>query len=85
MLEFVLIFAAALSGFVHAPVWVVVVAASGLFAMSFWRHADVYERGIELGLTKLMQVTAWQSGMHAIAANGFAFGAGLVLRSLFVV
>lgn len=80
MLEFVLIFAAALSGFVHAPVWVVVVAASGLFAMSFWRHADVYERGMGLGFVSLMRETAWRSGMHGLAASAMAFGGGLVIR-----
>jgi hypothetical protein len=80
MLDFLIIFAAALSGFVHAPVWVVVVAAGGLFAMSYWRHADIYERGLGLGLIGLMQATAWRSGMHGLVASGVAFGGGLVIR-----
>ena len=80
MLDFLIIFAAALSGFVHAPVWVVAVAAGGLFAMSYWRHADVYERGMGLGLVGLMQATAWRSGMHAVVACAAAFGGGAVIR-----
>jgi hypothetical protein len=80
MLDFLIIFAAALAGFVHAPVAVVVVAAGGLFAMSYWRHADVYERGMTLGLTSILSRAALMSGWNAIAASGMAFVGGVVIR-----
>jgi hypothetical protein len=80
MLDFLIIFAAALSGFVHAPVWVVVVAAGGLFAMSYWRHADIYERGLGLGLVGLMRSISLSSGLNAIVACATAFGGGILVR-----
>jgi len=82
MLDFMLIFAAALCGFVHAPVWVVVAAAGGLFAMSYARHHRVYERGMELGMGGLMRKVAWSSAMHASIASAVAFGGGIVVRAV---
>jgi hypothetical protein len=82
MLDFLLIFGAALCGFVHAPLLVVVAAAGGLFAMSYARHHRVYERGMELGLGRFMRGVAMQSGWNAVVASGAAFLGGEVIRLL---
>jgi len=82
MLDFLLIFGAALCGFVHAPLWVVLAASGGLFAMSYARHHRVYDRGLQLGMGGLMARAALSSGWNAVAASGMAFGGGMVVRLL---
>jgi hypothetical protein len=80
MLEFLIIFAAALAGFAHAPVSVILIAAGGLFAMSYRRHSSIYDRGLSLGFASLMRATALRSTMHAVMACGMAFGGGVAIR-----
>ena len=82
MLDFLIIFAAALAGFVHAPLSIVVIAAGGLLAMSYWRHQPIYARGQEIGLTALMRFVAWRSATQAMTACACAYGGAVVIRLL---
>lgn len=80
MLDFMLIFAAALAGFVHAPIGAVAAVATGLMAMSFYRHFRIYDRGMTMGLASHMRRTLLLSGWHALAAAAMAFGGGAIIR-----
>lgn len=82
MLDYLIILSMSLAGFAHMPTGVVVAGTAGLMVMSYWRHCGVYARGLELGYGDLMRGAAWMSGLHAIAASGFAFCGGSVIRLL---
>ncbi len=82
MLEFLVILAAALAGFVHASPAAILIASGGLFAMSYRRYSKIYDRGMQLGLRTLFQAVALRSSLHALAACGLAFGAGFFMRAV---
>jgi hypothetical protein len=79
MLAYLTIFAASVSGFAGAPVYVVGLATLALASLSYAEHYSIYQRGSENGLFDLVDTTLIGSLFNAVAASGAAFGAGAAL------
>jgi hypothetical protein len=82
MLDFLLIFSAAIAGFFHAPVALVLAVTGGLLASSFARRFAFYDRGISQGSLALVRHAALLSGLNALVASAVAFGGGMAIRLL---
>lgn len=80
MLAYLTIFAASVSGFAGAPLWVVGLATIALASLSFAEHYALYQRGTGLGFFDLVDTTLIGSLLNALTASGLAFAAGAALR-----
>lgn len=82
MLSFVVILAAALSGFGGVGVWAAAACAIALASLSYAEHYSLYRRGQELGLTEALRSTVLRSFLNALIASGGAYAGGVLLRLL---
>jgi hypothetical protein len=80
MLGFVVVLAAALSGFGGVGLWAVAACAIALASLSYAEHYQLYRRGQELGLTEILRSTTLRSFGNALVAAGGAYAGGLLLR-----
>jgi hypothetical protein len=82
MLSFVVILAAALSGFGGVGIWAAAACAIALASLSYAEHYQLYRRGQELGLADSLRSTVLRSFINALVASGGAYLGGVLLRML---
>jgi hypothetical protein len=80
MLAYVTIFAVSLCGYVGAPLWSPLLAAAGLFSISFARHQGLIARGGARGFQSEVDEALWRSAFNAAATTGGMFAFGSLLR-----
>jgi hypothetical protein len=80
MLGFVVVLAAALSGFGGVGIWAVAACAIALASLSYAEHYQLYRRGQELGFTEILRSTTLRSFGNALVAAGGAYAGGILLR-----
>lgn len=82
MLAYFAIFACAVSGYAGAPPWTIAAAAIALAAVSYAENTDIYERGRELGLARVLNMTLLRSLLNGLIAATVAFAAGWAFKWL---
>ena len=82
MLGYLAIFSCALSGYAGAPPWAIAAAAIALAAVSYSENADLYERGRELGLARIINGTLLRSLLNGLVAATVAFAGGWAFKWL---
>ena len=82
MLAYLTIFAASLCGYGGAPLWSPLLAAAGLFSISYAQHQGLIGRGLARGFQDDVEDTLWRSGLNALTTTVGAFVFGAVLRVL---
>ena len=69
MLGYLAILGAAGSGFAGVPAYAIAAAAVALASISYAEHGELYERGRELGLGRVLNVVLLRSLLNALLAN----------------
>jgi hypothetical protein len=82
MLAYLTILAASMCGYAGAPVWSLLLAAAGLFSVSYSQHQGLIRRGLDRGFQDDVSDTLWRSGVNALTTTGGAFVFGMVLKAL---
>lgn len=80
--SYLAIFGASLAAYAGVGPWAIAVAAIALAALSRADHAELYERGHNLGLFQVVDAVMLRSFGNALLAAGAAYGAGWVLRTI---
>jgi hypothetical protein len=79
-LGYLAVFGAALGGYAGLGPWVIAVAAIALASVSRAQYSDLYERGRDLGLLRIIDTVMLHSFVNALLAAGIAYGGGWLLR-----
>ena len=82
MLAYIAILGAAISGFAGVPAYAIAAAAIALASISYADHEELYERGRELGLFRVVNGTLLRSIGNGLLAAGIAYGGGWALKGL---
>jgi hypothetical protein len=76
------IFGASLGAYGGLGPWVIALAAIALASLSRAQYSNLYERGRELGLTRIIDSVMLRSFVNALVAASVAYGGGWLLRAL---
>jgi hypothetical protein len=79
-LGYLAVFGASLSGYAGLGPWVIAVAAIALASVSRAQYSDLYERGRDLGLIRIIDAVMLRSFGNALLGAGVAYGGGWLLR-----
>jgi len=82
MTSFLIILAAALSGYAHASPFAWPVTALSLMLVSWARHNLFARRAVEVGLGDVINQTLLHSTANALAVTGMCYWAGVAIRNL---
>ena len=82
MLAYLAILGAALAGYAGGPVYAIAAAAIALASISYAQYEDLYERGRELGLTRILNRVVLRSLLNGLLAAGVAYSGGWALKWL---
>jgi hypothetical protein len=74
------VFGASLGGFAGLGPWVIAVSAIALASVSRAQYPDLYERGRDVGLYRIIDAIMLRSFGNALVAAGAAYGGGLLFR-----
>ena len=80
MLAYLAIFGASIAGYAGVPPYAIAAAAIALASISYSEHADLYDRGRELGLSRVLNTVLLRSLLNGLVAAGAAFGAGVAFK-----
>jgi hypothetical protein len=81
MLAYLTIFAASICGYAGAPLWSPLLAAAGLFSISYARHQRLIKRGFDRGFHDEIDDTLWSCAMNAATTTGGAFAFGYFVHA----
>ena len=80
MIAYLAIFCVALAGYAGVSPWAISAAAIALASISYAEHARSYERGRELGISRIIDSMTVRSMFHATIASALAYGFGWLMR-----
>lgn len=80
MLAYLAILGAAIAGFAGVQPWAIAAAAIALASISYADHGHLYERGRDLGLTRVVNGVMLRSLANALIASTIAYAGGWLLR-----
>lgn len=80
MLSYIAILSCALAGFASAPSFVIAVCAIALASLSYSENFDLYRRGRELGLSRVLNVALLRSLTNGLLASAAAYVGGWALK-----
>ena len=80
MLAYLAILGSALAGYAGVQAYAIAAAAIALASLSYSSHTEYYERGRELGLSRLVNFTLLRSLANGLVAASVAYGAGYAMR-----
>lgn len=82
MIGFTIIFGASLAGYAGTGIWIVLIAAFGLMALSYAERQGLLHRALSAGSTALAERTLLGSLFNALCATGAAYAFGIFMRSV---
>ena len=82
MLAYLAIFGASVAGYAGVPPYAIAAAAIALASISYSEHADLYDRGRELGLSRVLNTVLLRSLLNGTVAAGAAYGVGWAFKWL---
>ena len=82
MLAYLAILGAAIAGYAGVPPYAIAVSAIALGSISYSNNFDLYERGRELGLSRVLNVVILRSLVNGLLAATAAYLGGCALKWL---
>ena len=80
MIAYLAILSSAVAAFLGAPVWAILPGAAVLLSISLSEQRKLSARFAAIGSSYVLNMAAWQSVGHALAACGAAYALGVLSR-----
>lgn len=80
MIAYLAIFCVALTGYAGIGPWAISAGVLALASISYAENARTYERGRELGISRIVDSVTLRSVFNATVASALAYGFGWFMR-----